>query len=77
MTNLETLQSMVRYYEERLDCALAAKDADNAHRLEHKLEGFEHLVILEKQRTLAADLHHGRVSLATTQERGEGNEGVI
>jgi hypothetical protein len=29
---------------------------------------------LEKQRTLAADLHHGRVSLATTLERGEGIE---
>lgn len=50
MTNLENLQSMVRYYEERIDCAQASGDAENVHRLEHKLEGFEHLVTLEKQR---------------------------
>ncbi len=78
MTNLENLEGMCRYYRERIACARATGDAQNAMRLERNLAAFEHILELEKLRTLAADLHHGRVSLATTQtaargiERGEG-----
>jgi hypothetical protein len=74
MTNLENLEGMTRYYRDRIACAKATGDIQNAMRLERNLTAFEHILEMEKQRTLAADLHHGRVSLATTLERGEGNE---
>jgi len=74
MTNLENLETMVRYYRERIVCARATGDIQNAARLERNLTAFEHIRDLEHKRTLAADLHHGRVSLATTLERGEGIE---
>jgi hypothetical protein len=73
MTNLENLETMCRYYRERIACAKAAGDVQNAARLERNLLAFEHIMDLEKQRTLAADLHVDRVVDATTLERGEGN----
>jgi hypothetical protein len=74
MTNLETLEGMTRYYRERIACAKATGDAQNAARLERNLTAFEHIRDLEHKRTLAADLHHGRVSLATTQTAVRGIE---
>ena len=71
MTNLENLETMCRYYRERIACAKACDDIQNAARLDRNLTAFEHILELEKQRTLAADLHHGRVSLATTLVGGE------
>ena len=75
MTNLENLQSMTRYYRERIACALATGDTQNAARLERNLTAFEHLVELENKRTLAADLHDHRVMAATTQTAVRGMTG--
>ena len=73
MTNLENLEGMCRYYRERIACAKATGDAQNAARLERILTAFLHILEMEKQRTLAADLHTALVGSATTLERGEGN----
>ena len=64
MTNLQNLESMTRYYRERIACAKATGDIQNAARLERNLTAFEHLVELENKRTLAVD---GR-----DKQKGEG-----
>jgi hypothetical protein len=50
MTNLQHLEWMVKDFAERLECAKVTGNTDYAHRLEHKLEAFQHLVKLERNR---------------------------
>ena len=66
MTNLENLETMIRYYRERIACAKATGDIQNATRLERNLVAFEHILDLEHKRTLAAS---GR-----DKQKGESDE---
>jgi hypothetical protein len=66
MTNLENLETMIRYYRERIACAQATGDIKNARRLERNLAAFEHILDLEHKRTLAATRHPSGDDVDTT-----------
>ena len=78
MTNLENLETMCRYYRERIACAKATGDTQNAARLERNLTAFLHILELEQKRTLAAASTAPLVSdVVTTICGGEGTERII
>ena len=78
MTNLENIETMIRYYRERIACAKATGDVQNATRLERNLVAFQHILELEHKRTLAAASSAPLVSAAdTTICGGEGIERVV